>query len=333
MKIGMSRLRLLCAAGIALTSAPLSAAEAPLVFPANSVVTASQNQPLTTYSLAIGPYRDGALQARKVEGAVEQTAWRINAEGVGTLELLAPLRQQLQAQGFTPVYECQSEDCGGYDFRYASDVLAEPDMHVDLGDFRYFAAEKPGLRGPEYVALMVSRSAHDGFVQMTRIGGEQPAAPDVTTSTKSPEQPGLAAPVAPLSVAAAPSAMADRLASGQPVVLEDLVFPSGSSDLAAGDYPALVALADWLRADPARKAVLVGHTDASGSQAANLRLSKARAESVRQRLITALAVDAAQLSADGVGFLSPRASNATEDGRRQNRRVEVIATSTPETSQ
>ena len=127
--------------------------------------------------------------------------------------------------------------------------------------------------------------------------------------------------------------MAARLASGQPVVLEDLVFPSGSSELAQGDYPALRALAGWLRDDPARKALLVGHTDASGSQAANLRLSKARAESVRQWLIATLSVDAAQVTADGAGFLSPRASNATEDGRRQNRRVEVIATSTPETSQ
>jgi OOP family OmpA-OmpF porin len=328
-------MRQLCAAGLALICAgPVSAVEAPLVFPANSVMTASQTQPMTTYNLAVGPFRDGALQARSLEGAVEQTAWRVSAEGMGTLELLAPLRAQLAAQGFTALYECQSEDCGGYDFRYASDVMAEPDMHVDLGDFRYFAAEKPGLRGPDYVALLVSRSAHDGFVQMTRIGPEQAAAPALTTSTKSPEVASFAVPAKPVA-AAAPEAsdMAARLASGQPVVLEDLVFPSGSSELAQGDYPALRALAGWLRDDPARKALLVGHTDASGSQAANLRLSKARAESVRQWLIATLSVDAAQVTADGAGFLSPRASNATEDGRRQNRRVEVIATSTPETSQ
>jgi OOP family OmpA-OmpF porin len=324
----------LCTATLAvLVACPVHAVEAPLTFPAAAEVTASQTQPLTTYNLAIGPFRDGSLQVRPVEGAVDQSAWRFGTEGQGTLEILAPLRQQLQEQGFTTLFECQSEGCGGYDFRYASDVLAEPDMHVDLGDFRYFAAEKTGAAGPVYVALLVSRSAHDGFVQMTRVGPEIAAPDALTTSTKSPQQLAPATPVAavaPVTAApvTAPSDMAGKLASGQPAVLDGLVFPSGSANLAAGDYPELVALADWLRADPARKALLVGHTDASGTQAANLRLSKARAESVRRWLIDTLSVTATQVSADGAGFLAPRASNATDEGRRQNRRVEVIATPT-----
>ncbi len=334
MKATRPRLQPLCAATLAVLAAcPVYAVETPLTFPAAAEVTASQSQPMTTYDLAIGPFRDGALQVRAVEGAVDQTAWRLGAEGLGTLEILAPLRKQLLDQGFTTLFECQNEGCGGYDFRYANDVLAEPDMHVDLGDFRYFAAERAGASGPVYVALLVSRSAHDGFVQVTRIGPDVPAPDSLTTSTKSPQQLAVAPPVAALAPTAAPSDTEGKLASGQPAVLDGLVFPPGSADLADGEYPALVALADWLRADPARKALLVGHTDASGTQAANLRLSKARAESVRQRLISVLAVDPSQVSADGAGFLAPRASNATEDGRRQNRRVEVITTSTPATSQ
>lgn len=338
----MPGLRQLCAASLAvLAPGALWAGDTLLTLPATAEVTASQAQPLTTYSLAIGPFRDGALQARQVEGAVDQTAWRISSQGLGTLGLLSPLREQLQDQGFSPLYECQNEGCGGYDFRYATDVLAEPDMHVDLGDFRYFVAEKPGLPGPEYVALLVSRSAHDGFVQMTRIGPNRPVAAAVITSTKSAaqtsaEQTGLVRPVAPITAPLASDASAAidaKLALGQAVVLDDLVFPSGSADLAEGNYPSLAALAAWLQADPARKALLVGHTDASGSQEANLRLSRARAESVRRRLIETLSADAAQVTADGAGFLSPRASNATEEGRRQNRRVEVIATPTPATSQ
>lgn len=332
MKATRPRFQPFCTATlVVLAACPVHAVEAPLTFPAAAEVTASQTQPMTSYNLAIGPFRDGVLQVRPVEGAVDQTAWRFGSDGLGTLEILAPLRKQLQEQGFTPLFECQSEGCGGYDFRYASDVLAEPDMHVDLGDFRYLAAERAGPAGPVYVALLISRSAHDGFVQMTRVGPESLAADALTTSTKSPQQLAVAsvAPVAPpLAPATAPSDMAGKLASGQPAVLDGLVFPSGSANLTAGDYPELAALADWLRADPARKALLVGHTDASGTQAANLRLSKARAESVRRWLIETMSVNAAQVSADGAGFLAPRASNATDEGRRQNRRVEVIATST-----
>ena len=84
----------------------------------------------------------------------------------------------------------------------------------------------------------------------------------------------------------------------------------------------------WLKADGARKVTLVGHTDASGGLEANVRLSKARAESVRRWLIDRLGVGADQVAAEGVGYLAPRATNQTEEGRQKNRRVEVISTST-----
>jgi OOP family OmpA-OmpF porin len=58
-------------------------------------------------------------------------------------------------------------------------------------------------------------------------------------------------------------------------------------------------------------------------------LSKLRAEAVRQVLLARFDVAGAQVVAEGAGPLAPRASNATEDGRRKNRRVEaVITTST-----
>jgi OOP family OmpA-OmpF porin len=74
--------------------------------------------------------------------------------------------------------------------------------------------------------------------------------------------------------------------------------------------------------------VLVGHTDASGGLAGNTALSRARAASVRDRLMAEYAVPAAQITAEGVGYLAPRATNKTEDGRARNRRVEAILTST-----
>jgi outer membrane protein OmpA-like peptidoglycan-associated protein len=73
---------------------------------------------------------------------------------------------------------------------------------------------------------------------------------------------------------------------------------------------------------------IVGHTDASGGLEANIALSRKRAQAVRNVLIEAFGVPAAQIQAEGVGYLSPRASNLTEAGRTQNRRVEVMLTST-----
>jgi OOP family OmpA-OmpF porin len=56
----------------------------------------------------------------------------------------------------------------------------------------------------------------------------------------------------------------------------------------------------------------------------NIALSRARAEAVRQHLVEALGVDPAQVSATGIGYLAPRATNATAAGREANRRVEAV---------
>ncbi len=68
----------------------------------------------------------------------------------------------------------------------------------------------------------------------------------------------------------------------------------------------------------------MGHTDAVGNLETNIALSRARAEAVRLYLIERLDVDPGQVSATGIGYLAPRATNETEDGRETNRRVEAV---------
>ena len=142
------------------------------------------------------------------------------------------------------------------------------------------------------------------------------------------------APATPTPATPAPEASAPqddliaRLTASGSVALDDLQFTSGSSDLAPGTYASLAALAAWLKADPTRNVALVGHTDAAGSLDSNIALSKKRAASVVDRLVQSYGVPRTQLDPEGVGYLAPRASNQTEAGRTQNRRVEVVITST-----
>ena len=113
-------------------------------------------------------------------------------------------------------------------------------------------------------------------------------------------------------------------------VLGDLSFETGSAQLAQGDYASLRALAEYLATTPSRTVALVGHTDSSGGLEANIALSKRRAASVLERLVSVYGADRAQLEAEGMGYLAPLSSNLTEAGRTANRRVEVIVTSTEE---
>ncbi len=300
-----------------------------LTFPGPVQQTASRDAERSSFRMPIGPFGGGSLPTELIEGSFAQVAYRVTLSKASTLDLMQALQQQVEAAGYAPVFDCESQICGGFDFRYGTDVLPEPDMHVDLGDFRYFAAR----RESDVLALLVSRSGTVGFVQVSTVGGvvaAKPGAQTADTQSGGTQSGGTLASKA--TAAPMPDRSGDdligRLETGDAVALDDLVFASGSSALAAGDYGSLGQLGAWLTSDPARTVVLVGHTDASGGLGGNLRLSKLRAESVRQSLLYAHKIAPNQVAADGVGYLAPRDSNLTEEGRRKNRRVEVMVTST-----
>ena len=290
-------------------------------FPRPAKVMHETLVPLDSYAMPVGPFSEGKVETRMFEGALRETAYQLDAPGVTTLELLQPLRAQIAAAGYRTLFECAADACGGYDFRFATRVVAEPEMHVDLADYRFVAAERQGTSGPEAISLMVSRSTLAGFVQIIEVGA---VAPKPTLAAKEPAVAGLTAPqLAPVPAGSA-TALGRQLTDTGHVVLEDIVFASGASVLADGAIPSLELLADWLKEDGDRSVVLVGHTDASGNLAANVALGAKRAEAIRTRLIGSFGVAAGQVGAEGAGYLSPRASNLTDEGRRLNRRVEVV---------
>lgn len=313
---------LVCTVAVWLLSSGVSAALT-LEFPGPATPTAMPAMARASYALPTARWADGELPVEVIDGMVERAAWQIDAPKLSSLDLMQPLRAQLVAMGFEPIFECETMGCGGFDFRFATDVLPEPQMHVDLGDFRFLSAERKGTGGRDVVGLMVSRSASKGFVQLTRAVAD--AGPDLFAATNKASA-GLDPFVAPV-IAPAAEAMSELLTGGA-VVLEGLDFGTGAADLSDGRYESLATLAEWLKQNPDKTVALVGHTDASGGLDGNIVISKRRAASVRARLIEVYAVPATQIEAQGVGYLSPIATNLTEEGRQKNRRVEAILTST-----
>lgn len=99
-------------------------------------------------------------------------------------------------------------------------------------------------------------------------------------------------------------------------------FGSGSANLTASAQASLRALASQLRGGSGGVAV-EGHTDSQGADAANLALSRQRAEAVR-RVLEDAGLPGARIQATGKGESAPVADNASADGRARNRRVEII---------
>lgn len=104
---------------------------------------------------------------------------------------------------------------------------------------------------------------------------------------------------------------------------QTLLFEYGRTTLRASDRAALDEVVTIMNAYPFAKFAIEGHTDNSSSQTHNLRLSLNRAKAVKNYLV-AKGIDPDRLSAQGFGEGRPIDSNATKEGRRRNRRVEIV---------
>lgn len=110
---------------------------------------------------------------------------------------------------------------------------------------------------------------------------------------------------------------------GMVVTLGDVLFDTARSEVRPEGTTNLRKIADVLRAHPAYRAAIEGHTDNVGSASSNYLLSERRATAVHQSLVN-FGVSSEQLSIAPRGQEFPAASNETASGRQMNRRVEVI---------
>ncbi len=288
---------------ILIQAAPVAAQD--LTLPSSARQISDRTSLLDSYDLPTGPYADGAVPARTVEGRVERFSWRLQAGSSTTLQILAPLRDQIKAQGFEVLFECEARTCGGFDFRFDTEVIPTPDMYVAIQDYRFLSATK----GSEVLSLLVSRNPPDGYIQMIRVTPQD--APDPSPV------------VIEETVDGAGGLLTEFEQTGH-VILDDLHFRTGEVALGDGPFASLALLAGFLAENPGTRLALVGHTDDTGALEANISVSKRRAEAVRTRLIDAHGIAARRIEAQGVGYLAPITSNATAEGRDLNRRVEAV---------
>ncbi|MCK9297303.1 MAG: OmpA family protein [Desulfobulbaceae bacterium] len=110
-----------------------------------------------------------------------------------------------------------------------------------------------------------------------------------------------------------------------------VLFDFDKDNVLPREQDELDEFAAFMKAHPQTTAVLEGHTDNYGSEAYNNALSLRRAESVRKYLVQKFAIAPTRLTTKGYGFSRPLATNKTDEGRQENRRVvAVISTNVKE---
>ena len=262
-----------------------------------------------TIRVPIAPWsQQSSVPHEKRSGTVTVSTFELRATSITPAQVAAPIRQALRDAEFQITLDCMSNECGGFDYRVNTPIVSPPNMYLNLRDFLSIT----GTKGSDQIInILISRIGERVYIQERRV---DPAAqaPVATSKITTIAQPS---PTTNIS---------DQIDQTGAVTLEGLDFTSGSTNLGEGPFSVLSELADYLRQNPNTKIVLVGHSDAIGGLEGNIAISKQRAEAVRQRMISKYGIQKSRITAQGIAYLSPRASNQTPEGREQNRRVEAV---------
>ncbi len=238
----------------------------------------------------------GALgKSQRVEGKITMI-WYALPENRSVFEVYKNYEQALSKAGFTTLFSCKTfQECGPL-----QNYFHQPfEAGTWASEERQLSAKLTRPEGEVYVALRVEEGGAILFVVETK-----------------PMESGL------IKVDAA--AMAGDISKTGHVAVYGIYFDTGKADVKPESEPALKEIAKLLQKDTKLKLHVVGHTDSVGDLKSNMDLSRRRADAVVKELTTKHGIASSRLRADGVGPLSPVASNDTEDGRAKNRRVELV---------
>lgn len=235
-------------------------------------------------------------KTERLEGKLSRIKYD-NPKGRSTFEIERNYRDALTARGFRVEYECVKRAVCGTTDKPSWQSLNGINLG-NAGDVRYFTGKLAYGQGDAYVSVAVN--PHVTYVHV------------LETARMDSDM-----------VAVDADALAAGLEKDGRVRLDGIFFDTGKARLRTESSPALDEAARLLRQQPALRLLIAGHTDDTGQDAANQKLSQQRAEAVRNALL-ARGIAAERLNAQGFGSGVSVADNASEAGRAQNRRVELV---------
>ena len=288
-----------------------------LLVPDNLRLTHEETLSYDQTSIPVGILQGGQVPTKIVSGPVRKRSWTSKDNATTIDQFIETLLSQLDETSYNKLLDCHDVTCGSFDFRFQIDVLPAPYVYINLGNFRYVSLQF----GAQYKTVLISKLANTLWLQIIETAEETEISSTAFVALSAKPDNGIPMMTGQVS---------EKLRENGHSVLSDLEYDSGSSNLGVGPFKSLRELAEYLLTNPEVSVFLVGHTDNVGSLAANITLSKDRAKAVIDRLVEKYGVNPSQMSWDGVGYLSPIASNNTEKGRELNRRVEVVIEKAPQ---
>ena len=273
-----------------------------LELPSSARLVLSDTTDVKNISVEISAWdREKGISRLDVRGRTTTKVFQIDGTSLTLDQMLQPIITHLNDKQFSIELYCNTNVCGGFNFRKNLTISDPPYMLVNVANYSVVTA----VKNRSAISLVASKLGNTIYLQILSIGTTNN---DLILQNQEPLKDNYSS----------------KLKEDGAIVLDDLIYRSGSSDLGPGPFESLSALANFLKVTPGSSIILVGHSDAIGELRKNIELSRNRAQAVVDRLIKDYGIDQSRISAQGIGFLSPKTNNSTEKSRKKNRRVEAI---------
>ncbi|MEM6583184.1 MAG: OmpA family protein [Pseudomonadota bacterium] len=259
------------------------------------------------YALPLGPAIDRQTfgEALNLEGAITKIHYAFPQPPIPSLyQLYKSYEGVFQADDVEVLFSCFEDECGERDkdlVRSAADQRVLLNGFMAFGDHAYQAVKMNAGGQDIYVALYLKQERDNVAYELHFIEVESMSTENITLAD-----------------------IQEGMTSTGKQAFYGLYFDTGESTLKDSSETELQLLADYLGDNTDTEYFIVGHTDNDGSYQSNLTLSFARAQSVVKALQDQYGLDVSKLTPIGIGPVSPVAANLTQDGKAQNRRVELV---------
>ncbi len=248
----------------------------------------------------------------------------IAPKGRSSLEVIRNYKAALEDLGYKALFECSGfRECGkGVDTFYSDETNGNKLTALNL---QKNAFSETSVKDPRIYVGKAAKPEGDSYVFVFAAYQDNYHTPEAGDRVAVFLEEVLTTPMQDKMVMLKADELERGITEQGRVAVYGVYFDFDKAVIKSGSKAQLAEMAKVLKDKPDLAVYIVGHTDNKGGLEYNMDLSKRRAEAVAKALVSQFGIAAERMTPMGVASLAPMTSNATEQGRALNRRVEMVA--------